>query len=132
MIFIAVYFCYAVSILFIMGCATRRLLEKISSPQSFAFPPNLVNILILGMISLTIFISFVSIVSPITLYVHILVIISLSVYIYFDKKYFSKTVKFFLSEIRMHLHISSNHYGLCTCWLFRHRLVSCPSSEMDQ
>jgi hypothetical protein len=100
MISIAVYFCYIVSLLFIMGCATRRLLEKISSPQSFAFPPNLVNILILGMISLTTFVSFVSIVSPITLYVHILVIISLSAYIYFDKNYVSKTVRFFLSEIK--------------------------------
>jgi len=100
MISIAVYFCYIVSLLFIMGCAIRRLLEKISSPQSFAFPPNLVNILILGMISLTTFVSFVSIVSPITLYVHILVIISLSAYIYFDKNYVSKTVRFFLSEIK--------------------------------
>ena len=45
MIFITAYFCYAVSLLFITGCATRRLLEKISSPQSFVFPPDLVNIL---------------------------------------------------------------------------------------
>ena len=60
MIFITAYFCYAVSILFIMGCATRRLFEKISSPQSFAFPPNLVNILILG-ISAIIFLAMCSI-----------------------------------------------------------------------
>ena len=100
MIFITAYFCYALSLLFITGCATRRLLEKMCSPQSFAFPPNFVNILIFGMISLTTFISFVSIVSPVTLYVHILVIISLSVYIYFDKTYVSKTVRFFLSEIK--------------------------------
>jgi hypothetical protein len=100
MIFITAYFCYAVSLLFIMGCATRRLLEKICSPQSFAFPPNLVNILTFGMISLTTFISFVSIVLPITLYVHISVIISLSAYIYLDKKYVSKTVRFFFAEIK--------------------------------
>ena len=100
MIFITAYFCYALSLLFITGCATRRLLEKISSPQSFAFPPNLVNLLVLGMISLTTLISLVSIVSPITVSVHILVIISLSAYLYFDKQYFSKTVKFFLSEIK--------------------------------
>ena len=100
MIFITAYFCYTLSLLFITGCATRRLLEKIASPQSFAFPPNLVNILVLGVISLATFISLVSIVSPITVSVHILVIISLSAYSYFDRKYFSETARFFLSEIK--------------------------------
>ena len=100
MIYITFYYLYAVTILFVAGAATRRLLEKISRPHPFAPHPDFVNILILGMISLTTFISFVSIVSPITLYVHILVIISLSVYIYFDKTYVSKTVRFFLSEIK--------------------------------
>jgi hypothetical protein len=99
MIYITLYYLYAVTILFIAGSATRRLLEKISSPQSFAFPPNIVHILILGIITLTTSTAFISIVLPISLYVHISIVILLLVYIFYDNKYFFRAVKFFLSEI---------------------------------
>ena len=63
----------AAAILLIIGLATRRLLGKIASLQSASLPPDPAHILILGIISLTTFISFLSIVSAITFYVHIIV-----------------------------------------------------------
>ena len=105
MIYITPYFLYAFAILFIMGSATCRLLEKVSSPRFVAFPPNLVNILILGMISLTTFVSLVATILPITLYIHIFVIVVLFAYIYFDKHYFLEKIEFFISQIKSNPYI---------------------------
>lgn len=105
MIYITFYYLYAIGILFIAGSATRRLLEKLSRPHPFTSHPDFVNILILGIISLTTTVSFISIISSITLYIHILIIILLSVYIYFDTKYVVNTVNFFVSELKNNIYI---------------------------
>ena len=105
MIYITLYFLYVLVILFVAGSASSRLLGKLSRPYPFTSHPDFVNILILGMISLTTFISFISIVSPITLYVHISIVISLLVYIYYDKQYFFGAVTFFISEIKSNPYI---------------------------
>ena len=105
MIYITFYYLYAVTILFIAGSATRRLLEKLSRPHPFASHPDFVNILILGIISLTTTVSLISIISPITFYIHILIIILLTAYVYFDNKYVINTVIFFVSEIKNNIYI---------------------------
>jgi hypothetical protein len=105
MIYITFYYLYAATILFIAGSATRRLLEKLSRPHPFSSHPDFVNILILGIISLTSTVSLISIISPITLYIHIFIIILLTAYVYFDNKYIINTVIFFISEIKNNIYL---------------------------
>ena len=100
MIYITLYLIYALFVLFIIGSLTQRLFAKLPRFRSSTFSPDPVNTLILGIIALTTLVSFISIIYPITPYVHIGVLVLLLLYAYGDRKYICDAIKHLLSRIK--------------------------------
>ena len=112
MIYITLYLLYALFILFTVGMVVRGLCAKLFSFSSATSPPNLVNSLTFGIVGLTTVVSFISIFLPITFHVHLVIVVILLAYIYYDRNYFGSTVK------QLYFKVKSNPYlfilgGIC-------------------
>ena len=100
MIYITAYLFYALFILFIIGSLTRRLFERFSFLPINSSAPDLANTVILGIITLTTVISFTSLVTPITKYVHLGILSLLLIYSVHDRQYLFTTIRSFFLKIK--------------------------------
>jgi hypothetical protein len=100
MILITTYFSYALSIIFLAGFVTRRLFERLHLFESSTSPPALINTFILGMISLTTVVSFLSVVTPITPLIHLGVVILLLISACYHRVNLLAAIKQFFLEVK--------------------------------
>ena len=106
MVYITLYLFYALFLLFIFGSLTRRLFEKASFLPNGSSEPDLANTIILGIITLTTVISSTALVTPITEYVHLGITVLLFLYICYDRKYLSATIRSVFLQARFSLYLS--------------------------
>ncbi len=100
MLFITIYFCYALFVLFLTGSITRRLFTRLALIESATSTPDLVNTFILGMISLTTVVSFLSVVTPITPLIHLGVVILLLISACYHRVNLLAAIKQFFLEVK--------------------------------
>ena len=102
MIFIGLYLCYSLAILFVLGLLTGKALGnilKISSPyHSLGF----VNTVLLGIVSLTTIISFISLILPVDTTIHLIILSCLLVYAFLDRQYIVSVIKELLVTFKNH------------------------------
>ena len=100
MLYITLYLLYVLIILFLTGCLTRKLFEKLTLICHSAPAPDLVNTLILGIISLTTLVSFISIIAPVNQWTHFCILGFLLLYAFHDKKYVGNAIKAFILDVK--------------------------------
>lgn len=100
MLYITLYLLYVLFLLFLTGSLTRTLFEKLTSFCHSEPSPDLVNTLILGIISLTTLVSFISLVAPVTQWTHFFILGFLLVYAYYDKKNVGDTIKALIFDVK--------------------------------
>jgi hypothetical protein len=76
------------------------LFEKLTLICHSGPPPDLVNTLILGLISLTTLVSFISIIAPISQWIHFCVLGFLLLYAFHDKKNVGNAIKAFILDVK--------------------------------
>ncbi len=100
MLYITLYLLYVLFLLFVTGSLTRKLFEKLTLFYHSAPPPDLVNTLLFGIISLTTLVSFISLMAPVTQLTHFCVLGFLLLYAYLDKKNLGDTIKALILRVK--------------------------------
>ncbi|MDH3554368.1 MAG: hypothetical protein OES18_00790 [Deltaproteobacteria bacterium] len=100
MLYITLYLLYVFFLLFLTGSLTRKLLEKLTLFCHSEPSPDLVNTLILGIISLTTFVSFISLIVPVTQWTHSCILGFLLLYAFHDKKNLGNAIKAFILDVK--------------------------------
>ncbi|MCP4420177.1 MAG: hypothetical protein GY805_26530 [Chloroflexi bacterium] len=105
MIYLALYLTYSLGTLAVLGLLTGKIFGKIFSiPFSFD-DVGFVNTLLLGIVSLTTILSYLSLIFPINLYIHLIVLLCLIGWVLTNQAYVAAAAKKFYGQFQQNYYL---------------------------